>query len=315
MTSASRARAAAPLNPAAKTDSSGRIGSLTRLFGFAQFEFAGTLAVADGRYVVRDGSERVLVLETLGAPSPARRRRRRSRETEAGAPPASLPLTRATTVRASEPFGAEDEAARWLEQVSAGEDAIDELVAEGIGLLNRALHAHAIASGDPHVQALNPRLAVAVRLGYGSGEEVASGEFSAAREVDTKAGPASRRQQRAEELRPQERLAAVLGGREKLDACETLVLRARSDLDGGRVREAALQLRVGLEALLAELRGALSDPGHEEDIGALDGRRQEAGELANLALQGDLNDEQTLQVSELVETCERVLRRRRVLRG
>ena len=289
---------------------------MTRLFGFAQFEFAGTLAVADGRYVLRgDGSERVLVLETLGAPSPPRRRRRRSREAEAGAAPASLPLTRATAVRASEPFGTEDEAARWLEQASADEEAIDHLLSEGVGMLNRALHAHAVASGDPQIQALSPQRAVAVRLGYGSGEEVASGEFSAAREVDTKAGPATKRQQRAEELRPQERLAAALGGREGFDACETLVLRARSDVDAGREREAALQLRVGLEALLAELRGALSDPGHEEDIAALDSRRQEAGEIANLALQGDLSDEQALQVRELVETCERVLRRRRVLRG
>jgi len=289
---------------------------LTRLFGFAQFEFAGTLAVADGRYVVRDsGLERVLVLETLGAPPAARRRRRRAREADADAPPASLPLTRATTVRASEPFAAEQEAARWLEKASGDEAEVDELIAEGIGLLNRALHAHAVASGDPNLQSLTPRRAVAVRLGYGSGEEVASGEFSAAREVDARAGAATRRQQRAEELRPQERLAAVLGGRERFDACETLVLRARADLDGGREREAALQLRIGLEALLAELRDALADPGHEEDVATLGARRHEAGELANLALQGDLDAEQAKQVRELIEICERVLRRRRVLRG
>lgn len=306
----------APLSPAAKTDFSSRIGSLTRLFGFAQFEFAGTLAVADGRYVVRDkGTERVLVLETLGAPPAGRRRRRRAREAEAGALPASLPLARATAVRASEPFGSEDEATRWLQDTSADEAAVDELVAEGIGLLNRALHAHAVASGDPHVQALTPRRAVTVRIGYGSGEEVASGEFNAAREVDTQAGASTRRQQRAEELGPQERLAAVLGGRERFDACETLVLRARADLDGGRRREAALQLRVGLEALLTELRGALSDPGHEEDIASLNARRHEAGELANLALKDDLDVEQAKGVGELVEICERVLRRRRVLRG
>jgi hypothetical protein len=287
---------------------------LTRLFGFAQFEFAGTLAVADGRYVAREsGRERVLVLETLGAPSPPRRRRRRSREAEAGTLPASLPLSRATAVRASEPFGAEEDAARWLERASGDEKAVDELVAEGIGLLNRALHAHAVASGDPYAQALTPRLAVTVRLGYGSGEQVANGEFSAAREVDIEAGPASRRQQRSEELRPQERLAAVLGGRERFETCETLILRARLDLDGGREREAALQLRVGLEALLAELRGALSDPGHEKDIGSLDARRHEAGELANLALSGDLDAKSTEELRELTATCERVLRRRRVL--
>jgi hypothetical protein len=306
---------AAPLSPAAATDLSSRIGSLTRLFGFVQFEFAGTLAVADGRYVARDdGVERVLVLETLGAPAPARRRRRRSRETEAGALPASLPLTRATVVRASEPFGGDEDAARWLDQAS-GDEKADRLVAEGIGLLNRALHAHAVASGDPHVQALTPRRAVAVRLGYGSGEEVADGEFSAAREVDTQTGPASRRQQRSEELRPQERLAAVLGGRERLNACETLLLRARADLDSGRNREAALQLRVGLEALLVELRGALSDSGHEEDMGTIEARRHDIGALANTALQGELDATQLQQVRDTQALCERVLRRRRVLGG
>lgn len=289
---------------------------MTRLFGFTQFEFAGTLAVADGRYVVRDhGVEQVLVLETLGAPAPPRRRRRRAREAEAGALPASLPLTRATAVRASEPFGAEEEASRWLERVGEDEEETDGPIAEGIGLLNRALHAHAVASGDPHIQVLSARRAVAVRFGYGSGEEVASGEFSAAREVDSQTGPASRRQQRAEELRPQERLAAALGERERFDACETLLLRARADLDAGREREAALQLRIGLEALLVELRGALSDHGHEQDITTLGSRRHEAGELANLALKGDLEAGQTQVMGELLEICERVLRRRRVLQG
>jgi hypothetical protein len=287
---------------------------LTRLFGFTQFEFAGTLAVADGRYVVRnDGGERVLVLETLGAPAPPRRRRRRAREAEADAPRPALPLARATAVRASEPFAGEEEADRWLADVSSEEEAVDRLVAEGLGLLNLALHAHAVASGDPHVQALTARRALTVRLGYGSGEEVANGEFSAAREVDTEAGPATRRQQRAEELRPQERLAAVLGGRERLNACETLLLRARADLDSSRNREAALQLRVGLEALLVELRGALSDSGHDEDMVTLEARRHEVGDLANAALQGDLNAAQLETLGDTQAICERILRRRRVL--
>ena len=290
---------------------------MTQLFGFAQLDFAGTLLVADGRYVLREGDkERVLVIETLGAPPAPRRRRRRPRDADGDATPATLPLTRATVVRASERFAGAKEASGWLEEAVATEGAIDSLVDEAIELINRALHAHGVASGDPHLQALTPRLAVATRLGYGSGEEVADSSFSAAREVDVKTGgSATRRQQRAEELRPQERLAAVLGGRERFDTCETLLLRARADLDAGRTREAALQLRVGLEALLIELRGALADPGHEGDMGMLSSRRQEAGELANQALGGDLNAEQTQSVGELIETCERVLRRRRVLRG
>ncbi len=52
---------------------------------------------------------------------------------------------------------------------------------------------------------------------------------------------------------PEERFAALLGAREQALVGEELVLRARADLDAGRPREAALQARVALEALLAEL--------------------------------------------------------------
>lgn len=216
-------------------------------------------------------------------------------------------------MRAFDPFAGEDDARRWLEGASA-DDLADTLLGEGVDVLNRALHAHAVASGDPNVPALTARRAAAARLGYGSGEQVASGEFTAASEVDVRGG-ASRRQQRAEELHPQERVAAVLGGRERFDACETLLLRARADLDAGREREAALQLRVGLEALLAELPDALPDPAHVEDMATIEARRHEAGEAANAALYGNLDDERTTQVKELLGLCERVLRRRRVLRG
>jgi hypothetical protein len=158
-----------------------------------------------------------------------------------------------------------------------------------------------------------PERAATVRIGYGSGEEVADGRFAAAREVDVRGGAPRRR--RADDLRPQERVAAVLGGREPVDACETLLLRARVDLDAGRWREAALQLRVALEALMVELRGAVSDPGHDEDMAVLEERRREAGDAANAALRGELDAEAQRKVRELTELCERVLRRRRVLRG
>ena len=154
-----------------------------------------------------------------------------------------------------------------------------------------------------------------MRIGFGSGEETASSRFSAAREVDVWASGASKRRRRQEDLRPQERVAAVLGGKEHLDACETLLLRARADLDGGREREAALQLRVGLEALLVELRNESTDPGHVEDMATLQERRHEAGEAANSALQGDLTSAESHNVRDLLTITERVLRRRRILRG
>jgi hypothetical protein len=116
-------------------------------------------------------------------------------------------------------------------------------------------------------------------------------------------------------MRPQERVAAVLGGRERPDVCETLLLRARADLDAGRQREAALQLRVGLEALLAELGGLKDDAGHAEDVATLRENRREAVAAAEAALAGELPPERLVQVEALLGICERVLRRRRVLRG
>lgn len=289
---------------------------MTRLFGFVQFDFAGTLAVADGRYVVRNaGREQVLVIATLGAPPPARRRRRRPRDAELAEPPAELSVARATVVRAFGEFDDEQAASAWLQETSSDESAVDRLIEQGIIELNRALHVHAVASGDPHPQTVAPARATVIRIGYGSGEALADGAFTSAHQVDPGLGSASRRRQREEELRPQQRLAAVLGDREQLDACETLLLRARADLDAGRNREASLQLRVGLEALLVELRGSLSDPGHDEDMATLETRRQEAGDLANAALRGDLDTKQLHALEELLSTSERVLRRRRVLGG
>lgn len=281
-----------------------------------QFEFPGALDVPDGRYLAREeDGERVLAVETAGAPPRTKRRRRRPKEAAAAAEAASLPLTRVTAIRAQEPFGSVAEAQTWLEGAIASEDSIDAALAAGIGLLNRALHANAAASADPLGAELGVERAVVVRIGHGSGKEVASGRFTAAHEVDARAPGGSPRRQRDEELRPQERLAAILGGRESVDACETLILRTRRDLDAGRQREAALQLRVALEAMLVELDGALADPGHEKDIAELGERRKEAGEAANAALQGELDAERRSQVAELTEICERVLRRRRVLRG
>ncbi len=257
-----------------------------------------------------EAAESVLVVQKVGAP-PAARRRRKPRKPEPN--PSPLTLTRVTAIRAFARFEGEEEAARWLGEAVEAEDTVAVLVDEALELLNRALHAQALASADPHSrQSLAAEAAERVLIGFGSGEETAAGRFRDAREVDA-VPRSSRRRRREEELRPQGRVAAILGGRDRADACETLLLRARADLDAGRQREAALQLRVGLEALLVELRGALSDPGHEEDMATLQGRRGEAGEAANEALEGELGPERRSQVEDLLEVCERVLRRRRVL--
>lgn len=285
-------------------------------FGFAQFDFAGALPLADGRYLARreDGEgEGVLVLETLAAPPRPSRRRRKPRDAETAPTPPEVPLARATAIRAFDPFDGAEEAAAWLAGATAGEEAVDAVVATGIALLNDALHAQALAVADPYPAALAPERAVAVRLGYGSGEQTAAGTYSEAREVDARAPAASLRRRRQEEVRPQERIAALLRGRERPDACETLLLRARADIDAGRRREAALQLRVGVQALLFELADGLDDDGHRRDIAALEGRQPSVDAAAERALRGDLPTEVETGVRESLEVAERILRRRRLL--
>jgi hypothetical protein len=284
-----------------------------------QFELAGALPLADGRYLARSADaeeqESVLVLQQIGAVQAPARRRRRSREVEPGTEPRPLTLTRATAIRAFAPFEDPATAARWLDEACEAEDTVDVLVAEGLALLNRALHAQSVASANPYSQAeLEAESMERVLIGFGSGEEVADSRFTEAREIDTRPRD-SRRRRREEELQPQERVGAVLRGREQFDVCETLLLRARADLDAGRTREAALQLRVGLEALLVELKDALNDPDHEQDMATLSTRKSEAGTAANTALQTDLSPEQLTQVEDLLRISERVLRRRRILRG
>jgi hypothetical protein len=274
------------------------------------------LPLADGRYLARreDGDgESVLVIETLAAPPRPSRRRRRPRDAEAAATPPEVPVSRATAIRAFAPFDGPEAAAAWLATAIADETSIDGVVATGIALVNDALHAHAVAAADPYPAALRPERAIAVRVGYGSGEQTAEGAYSKASEVDVRAPGASRRRAREEDMRPQERVAAVLRGRERPDVCETLLLRAHADLDAGRHREAALQLRVGIEALLAELHGALDDEDHRRDIKTLEKREPSIDDAAECALKGDLDPKTETSVRESLEIAERILRRRRVL--
>jgi hypothetical protein len=105
----------------------------------------------------------------------------------------------------------------------------------------------------------------------------------------------------------------VLRGRESFAACEPLLLRARGDLDAGRQREAALQLEIGVEALLAELAAALDDDGHRKDIAALEERKSAVEAAAGRALEGDLGEEAEASVRDALLVAERILRRRRVL--
>ena len=266
--------------------------------------------MADGRYPVRsqaaDGSgppELVLVVETFGAPAPARRHFRKAKPERAdGATEPAVPVTRLTVIDAAEIDG---QGEAWIERMRKDEEAREELLTRGEACAVRALGAQRIAAADAQVPDPSLATALVVRIGYGDGDELVEGRWEGALELPHEA----RRRTRADALRPQERMAAILSGRAKPLACEELILRARSDLDGGRGREAALQLRVGLEALLAE-REAFTQAGQTDDLGFLDGRRGVTGDAANEALRGALSAERLAEVEETLRVCERALRRR-----
>ena len=177
----------------------------------------------------------MLVLFTVGAARQPSRRRRRVRQAELDAETSPLPLTRATAIRAFAPFDDQRDAARWLDEATEAEETTEALIEDGIALLNRALHIQAVAATDSRIPALRAEHAVAVRVGHGSGEETADSRFSDAREIELGAG-SSRRQRREADLRSQERVGAVLGGREQAAAGRPRSAAGRAARRTGRPR-------------------------------------------------------------------------------
>jgi hypothetical protein len=267
-----------------------------------QLELPWELGPADGRYVLRGHAgepEHVLVLQTVTAvPRRSRLSRRRTRRAEPEPLVATVPVTRATLI-AAVPLADADAAAAWLETADLTRE-----VRAAVGVLNGVLHAERIVRADPFVREIAPEQALAIRVGIGRGEAVAEGEWADARAVPPLA---TARPKRSRALRPQERFAALLAGRDVALASEELTLRARLDLDRGRTREAALQLRVALEAALAELQAW----SHHEDLAArvaeLREERGAVGAAANRALEGGLDAAQIEDVARVVGRLEAAL--------
>ena len=237
-----------------------------RLFVFLQLEFPWALGPADGRYLLRDGpdaeAQHVVVLEALdGARASAERRATerprsrlmgrltgaaREREVQPEPQPEAVTVTRATVIDPV-PLSAEQQARAWLEGLDRDRD-----VQAAVAVLNRVVWMQRIAAADAYVHEVSTAQALVIRAGWGEGEQVAYGRWLHARELKQHSEP-RRRRNRAWALRPQERLAALLGGRSSPLMCEELALRARLDLDHGRVALAAVGLDRALAAAALEL--------------------------------------------------------------
>jgi hypothetical protein len=300
------------------------------IFRFSQVEVPWLLGPPDGRYLLRrdrmsgdrrtpgdngDGSGRVspdakpepthvLLFATVSA---ERRRSRRPARQRVAPPTATdptataVPVQRVTVIGATSPFTDEAAARRWLGGAGEGELAKDLMT------LGAVLHTFGAVTADPHVRAPGRDELLVARIGYGEGEQVAHGKWTDARDLLA----AAPRRKRSKVLEPQARLAAALGQRTPPLLCEDLVLRARSDLDGGRPRAAALQLTVALNAALTEL-GPQMAVDMAARIAELAAQLEPISDAAATALRGELTHAELDTVSVTLARIEAALRARAV---
>ena len=174
-------------------------------FMFVQFEFTHAIGPSAGRYVVSgpDGAAQpadeldrrarltgvtmqaatadVLAITVVPA-APARRQplRRRARAADPDEPAAEVPLLLVTFIRGTAPLAGKREADAILRALANDEEAQQAWVADGLAVVNRAIRAYRAGAGDPYVTEVAQRDARAVRIGYGSTDDVPSGRFDRA---------------------------------------------------------------------------------------------------------------------------------------
>ena len=239
------------------------------LVPFVQFDLPGTGGLPDGKYLVRTGNEvadTVLVCELIGAlPARGRLRGRKPEEQNAGEAESTLPVRRVACALPDR-FEHSDAADAWLD--AAIGDGAAELVAGALALVNQAIAAHRVAAADPAIAEVGIDDPLAIRIGYGSGDELAAAAWTRAIKL-----PPSRRRKRhpgTEDIRAPQRMAAILSGRDSADPWELHALRAQTDLDAGRDSEAAAEVRAAIASfdaappdfaanLREEIAGRLSD--------------------------------------------------------
>jgi hypothetical protein len=185
----------------------------------------------------------VLIVQELEAPRPQRRARRRARPVEPGEPE-QVPVTRVTVTGVS----LEDAAAgsAWLKEALRDRERGTKELRDATRIVNRALSALRAEARDPLVQEIGATKALAIRLGHGTGDELAEGRWTEASQL------AQPRRGRLDDVDSQTRVAAVLAGRDEVHPAETLMLRARLDAQHGREAEARYGLRAARAALDSE---------------------------------------------------------------
>jgi hypothetical protein len=253
------------------------------------------------------GISHVIVLQTLGGARRGRTSRlTRGRPVIADPGPEPVSVGRATVINAQRLADA-PAAQEWLDEAGAAE------LDQALRALGRLLHAQRIAAADPTAPVVGRNRLLSARAGWGDGDAVAAGRWSAARDLRVSSGGDGRPRRRGSTA--EVRLAALLAGRQPALACEELVLRARSDLDGDRPREAALQVLVALDAAIAELAVDAAATSLAARVGELRDRRQAIASAAQAALAGLPSAAQSADVAAAITGIEAALRARAAAGG
>ncbi len=145
-------------------------------------------------------------------------------------------------------FSGEGAAQEWLATVLADDEVAAGLLAEVATTVNRAMLSYRVAAPDAYASDLNPESALAVRFGYGTGQQVSDGKWTEAAEL-AEGRRRSLRVQMIDGVGAQERIAAVLGGRDEVRPDESLLVDAERAAAQGRDRLAALTLGLAIETL------------------------------------------------------------------
>jgi hypothetical protein len=182
-------------------------------------------------------------VQELDAPRPKRRGRRRARPVEPGEPE-EVPVTRVTVTGASFEDAAGGSA--WLKDAIRNRERAARELRDATRIVNRALNALRAEARDPLVQEIGATKALAIRLGHGTGDQLAEGRWTEASQL------APPRRGRLDDVEPQSRVAAVLAGKDEVHPAETLMQRARLDAQQGRDTEARYGLRAARAAIEEE---------------------------------------------------------------
>jgi hypothetical protein len=216
-----------------------------------------------------------------------------------------------TVIRADQPFESESAAEDWLDRLDDS-DFTGEILDDGVATLDRARSVHAASAALPFGTPTEIGAILAARIGYGEGEQVASGRFLEALDVDARGGTAEKRRERLARTGSLARSAAILGGRETVTACELMVPRIRMDLETGNDAAARLAIAGAVGATVSELEFALDDEGHEKDLDRLEELLPGLREVSERAEAGTTDPGDLPRVEEALDVAERVIRRRRI---